>query len=149
MTLCGTSSKLLYDLVKALNKKNSQKYFTNATTTKVLIDWSFHRRSISPKKDFPVYFYEISYISAATWCQKSLNFYKASSPTNIFRKNYFHKTVRSLRPATLLKKRCFPVNFAKIPRTPFLTQHHPWLLLNYFHKVFKVYAYIRRNLGWR
>ena len=38
-----------------------------------------------------------------------------------------------LQPATLLKKkfwhRCFPVNFAKILRTPFLTDHLRWLLL--------------------
>ena len=37
------------------------------------------------------------------------------------------------RPATLLNKRlwhrCFPVNFAKFPRTPFLTEHLLWLLL--------------------
>ena len=38
-----------------------------------------------------------------------------------------------LRPATLSKKRlwrrCFPVNFAKFLRTPFLTEHLRWLLL--------------------
>ena len=37
-----------------------------------------------------------------------------------------------LRPATLLKKRfwhrCFPVNFAKFLRTPFLTEYFRWLL---------------------
>ena len=37
-----------------------------------------------------------------------------------------------LRPATLLKKRlwrrCFPVNFAKFRRTPFLIEHLRWLL---------------------
>ena len=41
-----------------------------------------------------------------------------------------------LRPATLLKKRvwyrCFPVNFVKFLRTPFLTEHLQWLLLNVF-----------------
>ena len=39
----------------------------------------------------------------------------------------------SLRPATLLKKRlwhrCFPVNFAKFLKTPFLPEHLRWLLL--------------------
>ena len=39
------------------------------------------------------------------------------------------------RPATLLKKRlwrrCFPVNFAEFLRTPFLTEHLRWLLLNW------------------
>ena len=38
-----------------------------------------------------------------------------------------------LRPATILKKRlwhrCFPVNFAKFLRTPFLTEYRWWLLL--------------------
>ena len=39
----------------------------------------------------------------------------------------------SLRPATLLRKglwhRCFPVNFAKFIRTPFIIEHLWWLLL--------------------
>ena len=43
------------------------------------------------------------------------------------------QAVPGLRPATLLKKRlrhrCFPVNFAKFLRTPFLTEHLRWLLL--------------------
>ena len=45
----------------------------------------------------------------------------------------FFNIVAGLRPATLLKKRlwhrCFPVNFAKFLRTPFLTEHLRWLLL--------------------
>ena len=44
------------------------------------------------------------------------------------------KLVPLLRPATLLKKRlwhrCFPMNFAKFLRTPFLTEHLRWLLLS-------------------
>ena len=43
----------------------------------------------------------------------------------------FNKVI-GLRPATLLKKRlwhrCFPKNFAKFLRTPFLTEHLQWLL---------------------
>ena len=43
------------------------------------------------------------------------------------------RSSRSLKPATLLKKRlwhgCFPVNFAKFLRTPFLTEHLRQLLL--------------------
>ena len=46
----------------------------------------------------------------------------------------FFSKVAGLRPATLLKKRlwhrCFPVNFAKFLRTPFLTEHLRWLLLD-------------------
>ena len=45
---------------------------------------------------------------------------------------FFHK-VAGLRPATSLKKRlwyrCFPVNFAKFLRTPFVTEHLWWLFL--------------------
>ena len=41
---------------------------------------------------------------------------------------FFNKGA-GLRPATLLKKRlwhrCFPVNFEKLLRTPFLTEHLP------------------------
>ena len=56
----------------------------------------------------------------------------------IYRKNlcqslHFNK-VAGLRSATLLKKRlqhrCFPVNFSKFLRTPFLTEHLRWLLLD-------------------
>ena len=46
----------------------------------------------------------------------------------------FFNKVADLRPATLLKKRlwhrCFPVNFVKFLRTPFLTEHTLWLLLS-------------------
>ena len=45
----------------------------------------------------------------------------------------FLNKVADLKPITLLKKRlwhrCFPVNFAKFLRTPFLTEHIRWLLL--------------------
>ena len=45
----------------------------------------------------------------------------------------FFNKVAGLRPATLLKKRlwgkCFPVNFVKSLRTPFLIEHSWWLLL--------------------
>ena len=33
-----------------------------------------------------------------------------------------------------LCQRCFPVNFAKFLRTPFLKEHFRWLLLYYIHK---------------
>ena len=42
-------------------------------------------------------------------------------------------------PATLLKKRlrhrCFPVNFAKFSRTPFLKEHLRWLLLEEIYPI--------------
>ena len=51
----------------------------------------------------------------------------------------FFNQVAGLRPATLLKKRlwcrCFSVNFAKFLRTPFLTEHIRWLLLEVSEKL--------------
>ena len=45
----------------------------------------------------------------------------------------FVNKVAGLRSATLFKKwhwrRCFPVNFVKFLRKPFLIEHLPWLLL--------------------
>ena len=53
-----------------------------------------------------------------------------SSHTEVFCK-------KGLRPATSLKKRlwhrCFPVNFAKFLRTPFLKEHLRWLLLEFLY----------------
>ena len=50
-----------------------------------------------------------------------------------------------MRPATLLKKRpwhrCFPANFEKFLRTPFLTEHLQWLLLRLGVIVFLFYDY--------
>ena len=47
----------------------------------------------------------------------------------------FFNKVAGLRPSTLLKKtlwhRCFPINFVKFVRTPFLTEYLWWLLLIY------------------
>ena len=51
----------------------------------------------------------------------------------------FFNKVAGPRPAALLKKRlwhsCFPLNFVKFLRTPFLTKHFWWLLLQCFFKV--------------
>ena len=52
---------------------------------------------------------------------------------------FFNKIV-GLRPANLFKKRFwyryFPVNFLKFQRTPFLTEHLRWLLLEVIQKSF-------------
>ena len=52
-----------------------------------------------------------------------------------------------LRAATLLKKRlwhrCFPVNFAILLRTPSVTEHLRWLLLNVFNFSFFWHFLIR------
>ena len=68
------------------------------------------------------------------FCKKSVlkNFAKFTEK-HLCQSLFFNK-VAGLRPATLLKKRlwhrCFSVNFAKFLRTPFLTEHLRWLLLN-------------------
>ena len=57
---------------------------------------------------------------------------------NLLKKDYSYTR---LRPATLLKKRpwqrCFPANFTKFLRTPFLTEHLWWQLL-FLHTDLKV-----------
>ena len=67
------------------------------------------------------------------FCKKGFlrNFEKFTGK-HLFQSGFFNK-VAGLRPATLLEKRfwhkCFPVNFAKFLRTPFLTENLRWLLL--------------------
>ena len=67
-------------------------------------------------------------------------FYKKSTLKNFTKftgkhlcQSIFFNKVAGLKPATLLKKRlwhrCFPVNFVKFLRTPFLTEHLRWMLL--------------------
>ena len=70
------------------------------------------------------------------FCKKGglRNFTKFSGK-HLCQRLFFNK-VAGLRTATLLKKRlwhkCFPVNFAKFQRTPFLTEHLRWLLLRVY-----------------
>ena len=58
-------------------------------------------------------------------------FLSETATRSVLSENVF--LVADLVPATLLKKRlwrrCFPVNFAKFLRTPFLTEHLRSLLL--------------------
>ena len=46
---------------------------------------------------------------------------------------FFFNKLAGLSAVTLFKKRlghrCFPMDFAKLPRTPFLKEHLQWLLL--------------------
>ena len=48
--------------------------------------------------------------------------------------SFFFNKLAGLRPATLIKRRiwhkCFPMNFAKFLRTPFLTEHLRQLFLH-------------------
>ena len=50
--------------------------------------------------------------------------------------------VAGLSPLTLLKKRlwhrCFPVDFAKFPRTPFFTEHLRWVFLKILKIISKI-----------
>ena len=68
------------------------------------------------------------------FCKKGIlrNFAKFTGK-NLSQSLFFNK-VAGLRPATLFKKRlwhrCFPVNFVKFLRTPFLTEHLRWLFLS-------------------
>ena len=59
--------------------------------------------------------------------------------------NLFFKT----GPATLFKKRlwhrCFPVDFAKLLRTPFFTEYLQWLLLKFISHHTKEILYVNRN----
>ena len=76
--------------------------------------------------------------------------------------SFFNK-VEGLTPATLLKKRlwhkCFPVNFAKFIRIPFLTQHLGLWLSKYsktnrklyfwekiMHDFYKNFVFLSKNL---
>ena len=67
------------------------------------------------------------------FCKKGVlwNFVKFTG--KYLRQSLFFNKLAGLRPATLSKKRlwhrCFPVNFVKFLRTPFLTEHLRWLLL--------------------
>ena len=56
--------------------------------------------------------------------------------------SFFFNKLAGLSPATLLKKRpwhnCCPMNFPKFLRTPFLTQHLWWLLLEVQNSLLKI-----------
>ena len=60
--------------------------------------------------------------------------HRRCSVRKVVLRNFGKFTGKLLRPATLLKKRlrhrCFPVNFPKFLRPPFLTEHLWWLLLS-------------------
>ena len=68
------------------------------------------------------------------FCKKGVfrNFIKLTGK-HLCQRLFFNK-VAGLRPTTVFKKRlwhrCFPVNFRKFLRTPFLTEYLRWLLLS-------------------
>ena len=93
---------------------------------------------VSCKRAPSLFFYMI--LHPATRSSRSQMFFKIDVPkkfANITGKHLcqspFFNKVANLMPPTLLKKRlqyrCFPVNFAKLLRTPLFLQHLRWLLL--------------------
>ena len=73
-----------------------------------------------------------------------------SSRSKVFvQKGVLGNFANFLRSATLLKKRlwhsCFPVNFAKFIRTPFLIEHLRWLLLKNYH--FQDFGFVKNCLS--
>ena len=114
--------------------------------------WMFHSRKLNHIVNN---IYESSLIFVCKYYNSSFNDIFRSSRPDVFCKegvlrnfakftvkqmcqSLIFNTVAGLRPATLLKKRlwhrCFSVNFAKFLRTPFLTEHLRWLLLDIGHR---------------
>ena len=50
--------------------------------------------------------------------------------------------IAGLRPVTLLKKRCFPVNSAKCLGAPFIHNTSEWLLLQLFHSQSDIWTFM-------
>ena len=75
------------------------------------------------------------------FCKKVYRNFAKFTGKHLCQSLFFNK-VAGLRPTTLLKRRpatlskeriwhsCFPVNFEKFLRTPFVSEHLLWLLLN-------------------
>ena len=64
-----------------------------------------------------------------------------------FKNSQENSCARVFPPATLLRNRiwhrCFPVNFEKFLRTPFLTEHLLWLLVHVSREPFSQCQYIQ------
>ena len=80
------------------------------------------------------------------FCKKGIlgNFAKITGKQ--FCQSLFFNKVTGLRLAILLKKRlwlwCFPVNFVKVLKTPFLKEHLWWLLLTYSHGAMFIHVWV-------
>ena len=90
--------------------------------------------------------------STEVFCTKSVlkNFGKIHRTIPV-PESFFNK-VADFRRATLSKKRlwhrCFPVNFAKFLKTPFLTDHLRWLLLNQWKQLWIITKKISVRVGF-
>ena len=119
-----------------LKKALMEKFISCAVKFKLLLDeilikWISVILSVSIHSG--KLFYNKQKHSPVVFCKKGVfrDFAKFTGK-HLCQSVFFNKV--GLRPATLLKKRlwhrCFPVNFEKFLRTPFLTEHLWWLLLN-------------------
>ena len=108
----------------------------------ILYNWHFTTAVLNFEKDFYLIFHtsDNSLPEAVTRkCSVKKVFLETSQNTqeNTCARVSFLINLQAwgLRPATLWKKRlrrrCFPVNIVKFLRTPFLTEHLRWLLLDF------------------
>ena len=123
-----------YYLVVFIRKINSLCFTTNVFLSKNYKTLGQLRLHLLFQKQPPEVFFEKRRSSRPkVFCKKCVlkNFAKFTGK-HLCQSLLFNK-VAGLRPANLLIKRlwhrCFPVNFAKFLRTPFLTEHLRWLLL--------------------
>ena len=107
----------------------------------IKLDMSYkaeHGHALLHKEYFSTYRFRSS--RSEVFCKKGVlrNFAKFAGK-HLCQSLFFNK-VAGLRPATLFKKRlwrrCFPANFAKFLRTPFLQKTSEQLLLPIFYDVF-------------
>ena len=81
------------------------------------------------------------------FCKKVFLEISLNSQKNTCARPCFNK-VAGLRPVTLLKKRlyrrCFPVNFAKLLRTPFLTEHLWCCFCTFRYTFFQTDMYLKQ-----
>ena len=102
------------------------KYFKFQMSSKMLLSVILYSRRLWLKKSD---YSRSSQRRCSLWKDALRNFTKF----RVLRQSLFFNKVPGLRPATLLKKilwrRCFPVNFVKFLRTPFLQNTSGRLLL--------------------
>ena len=80
-----------------------------------IFDFVFYIQAVAQRCSVRKVFLEISQNSQENTCARFSFLIKLQTPATLLKKRLWH--------------RCFPVNFAKFLRTPFLTEHLRWLLL--------------------
>ena len=122
---------LFYVLIQEFNESESlwsylkRKGITLSRTTIVFLKLCFIL--MTRKRTFEIY----SNLMLLNSCMLGIRYTRTFFLEKHLQKLFF-SSFSGLRSATSLKKRfwrrCFPVNFAKFLRTPFLTDHLRWLL---------------------